>query len=51
MDRPEELAKGNDPSLEKAVEVLLKELEENPTKKVDTPKPPNRSGFIEKDIR
>jgi len=51
MDRPEELAKGNDPSLEKAVEVLLKELEENPTKKVDTPKPPDRSGFIEKDIR
>ncbi|MGM0620008.1 MAG: S41 family peptidase [Bacteroidota bacterium] len=51
MDRPEELAKGNDPSLEKAVEVLLKELEENPTKKVDTPEPPDRSGFIEKDIR
>ncbi|SHI86364.1 tricorn protease [Tangfeifania diversioriginum] len=51
MDRPEELAKGNDPSLEKAVEVLLQELEENPPKKVDTPEPPDRSGFIEKDIR
>mgnify|MGYP001036183112 FL=1 len=51
FDRPEELAKGNDPSIEKAVEVLLKELDENPPKKVKSPTPPDRSGFIEKDIR
>jgi tricorn protease len=36
--------------IEKAVEVLLKRLEENPTKKVNAPKPPDRSGWIEKDI-
>ncbi|MFW6259716.1 MAG: S41 family peptidase [Tangfeifania sp.] len=51
FDRPEELAKGNDPSIEKAVEVLLKQLEENPPKKVKSPAPPDRSGFIEKEIR
>ncbi len=51
FDRPEELAKGNDPTLKKGVEVLLKELEENPPEKVKKPTPPDRSGFIEKDIR
>ncbi|MFW5755815.1 MAG: S41 family peptidase [Tangfeifania sp.] len=51
FDRPEELAKGNDPSIEKAVEVLLKQLEENPPEKVKSPAPPNRSGFFEKEIR
>jgi len=51
FDRPEELAKGNDPTLEKAVEVLLEELKQNPPKKVKSPTPPDRSGFIEKDIR
>jgi tricorn protease len=51
FDRPEELAKGNDPTLEKAVEVLLEELEQNPPKDVKKPTPPDRSGFIEKDIR
>jgi tricorn protease len=50
VDRPEQLAKGQDPMIEKAVEVLLKRLEENPTKKVNAPKPPDRSGWIEKDI-
>ncbi|MFW6290571.1 MAG: S41 family peptidase, partial [Mariniphaga sp.] len=50
MDRPEQLAKGEDPSIEKAVEVLLKQLEENPVKKVKTPQPPDRSGWYEKDI-
>jgi tricorn protease len=50
VDRPEQLAKGEDPSIEKAVEVLLKQLEENPAKKVITPEPPDRSGWIEKDI-
>ncbi|SHE66767.1 tricorn protease [Mariniphaga anaerophila] len=49
-DRPEQLAKGEDPSIEKAVEVLLKQLKEKPAKKVTTPAPPDRSGWIEKDI-
>ncbi|HSO85969.1 MAG TPA: PDZ domain-containing protein [Draconibacterium sp.] len=51
VDLPEQLAKGIDPSIEKAVEVLLKELEKNPPKKVKVPEPPNRSGWIEKDIK
>jgi tricorn protease len=51
VDRPEQLAKGIDPGIEKAVEVLLKELEKNPPKKVKVPEPPNRSGFHEKDIK
>jgi len=51
VDRPEQLAKGIDPGIEKAVEVLLKELEKNPPKKVKSPAGPDRSGWIEKDIR
>lgn len=51
VDRPEQLAKGIDPSIEKAVEVLLKELKDNPMKRVKTPAPPDRSGWIEKDIK
>lgn len=51
VDRPERLAKGIDPSVEKAVEVLLKELEANPVKKVKIPVSPDRSGWIEKEIR
>lgn len=51
MDRPEQLAKGIDPGIEKAVEVLLKELEANPVKKIKTPTPPDRSGWIEIDIK
>lgn len=47
VDRPDELAKGIDPGIEKAVEVLLKELKENPVKKVTAPKPPNRSKWRE----
>ncbi|HEX7585856.1 MAG TPA: PDZ domain-containing protein, partial [Prolixibacteraceae bacterium] len=47
IDRPEQLAKGEDPCIEKAVEVLLKELQENPTKKVTPPTPPDRSGWNE----
>ncbi len=50
VDRPDELAKGNDPSLEKAVEVLLEELQQNPPKKIVAPAPPDRSKWIEKDI-
>ncbi len=51
VDRPEELAKGNDPGIEKAVEELLKELKENPSKKVTAPKSPDRSGWNEHDIQ
>ena len=50
VDRPEQLAKGEDPSIEKAVEVLLRQLKENPVKKVKKPQPPNRAGWIEEDI-
>jgi len=51
VDRPEQLAKGIDPGIEKAVEVLLNELEKNPPKKVKSPVGPDRSGWIEKDIK
>ncbi|NLJ00278.1 MAG: acetyl-CoA synthetase [Bacteroidales bacterium] len=51
VDRPEELANGNDPSLEKAVEVLLEELKSNPRPKVATPTPPDRSEWIEFEIK
>ncbi len=47
VDRPEQLAKGIDPCIEKAVEVLLKQLQENPVKKVNAPTPPDRSGWNE----
>jgi tricorn protease len=47
VDRPEQLAKGIDPCIEKAVEVLLKQLQENPAKKVNSPTPPDRSKWNE----
>lgn len=47
VDRPEQLAKGIDPCIEKAVEVLLKQLQEKPVKKVNTPALPDRSGWNE----
>jgi len=47
VDRPEQLAKGIDPCVEKAVEVLLQELKENPVKKVTVPEFPDRSKWIE----
>ncbi len=47
VDRPEQLAKGVDPSIEKAVDVLLQELKENPPEKVTVPAPPDRSKWIE----
>jgi tricorn protease len=40
IDRPDEVAKGNDPSLEKAVEVLLEQLKKNPPVKVPVPPAP-----------
>ncbi len=47
VDRPEQLAKGIDPCIEKAVEVLLKQLQEKPVKKVNAPAAPDRSGWNE----
>jgi tricorn protease len=51
IDEPHLIAKGIDPCIEKAVEVLLKQLQENPVKKVNPPADPDRSKWIEKDIK
>ncbi|MEE4176527.1 MAG: S41 family peptidase, partial [Bacteroides sp.] len=51
IDAPHLVARGQDPALEKAIEVLLKELEENPPKKWITPEDPDRSEWIEERIR
>lgn len=45
IDLPEEIAKGNDPSIEKAVEVLMKALKPNLRKTLTPPAPPTK--FIE----
>jgi tricorn protease len=47
VDRPEQLAAGKDPGVEKAVEVLLKELNEKPIIKVTEPHSPDRSKWHE----
>jgi tricorn protease len=47
VDRPEQLAAGKDPSVEKAVEVLLKQLNDNPLPKIIEPKSPDRSKWHE----
>jgi len=49
IDYPHQVAKGQDPALEKAVEVLLKQLEKNPPPEVKTPRGPDRSRWIEKE--
>ncbi|MBP8790552.1 MAG: PD40 domain-containing protein [Breznakibacter sp.] len=51
VDRPEKLAKGEDPCIERAVQELLKELESNPVKKITPPAAPDRSKWIEKEIK
>ncbi len=51
VDRPEELAKGNDPTIGKAVEVLLEELKKNPPRQVTSPAPPDRSQWIESEMK
>jgi tricorn protease len=51
VDAPHLVARGQDPSLEKAIEVLLKELEENPPVEWKTPEGPDRSGWIEVEIK
>jgi tricorn protease len=43
LDRPELVAMGQDPTLEKAVEVLLEELKNNPPKELIVPDPPDES--------
>ena len=43
LDRADLVVKGEDPSLEKAVEVLLEELKSNPPKKLIVPNPPDES--------
>lgn len=50
VDAPHLVAIGRDPSLEKAIEVLLKQLEENPPKPWKVPADPDRSGWIEFEI-
>jgi tricorn protease len=47
VDRPDQLAKGMDPCIEKAVEILLQELKDKPVKKVTSPAPPDRSQWRE----
>jgi tricorn protease len=47
VDRPEQLVKGEDPCIEKAVETLLNELKEHPVKKINDPAPPDRSKWHE----
>lgn len=47
VDRPEQLAKGTDPSIEKAVEVLLRELNGRTAPKINTPVLPDRSKWRE----
>jgi tricorn protease len=51
IDRPEQLANGQDPCVEMAVKVLLEALEENPVRKINPPNPPNRSKWIEVEIK
>jgi tricorn protease len=50
-DEPHKVAKGNDPSIEKAVEMLLKELKEKPAQKIHAPADPNRSKWIEQEVK
>ncbi len=50
IDSPHKVARGEDPSLEKAVEVLLEQLEEDPPKDWPVPELPDRSGWIEQEI-
>ncbi len=44
LDRPDLVAKGRDPTLEKAVEVLLEELRRSPPPPIETPAPPRPEG-------
>jgi len=48
IDSPDLVAKGQDPALEKGIQVLLDELKKNPPKKVERPAAPDRSKWHEK---
>ncbi len=51
-DRPEEIAKGHDPSIEAAVKVLLEQLRKDPPAKAPAdPAEPDRSKWFEKEIK
>ncbi|MDD3187931.1 MAG: hypothetical protein PHO13_00345, partial [Fermentimonas sp.] len=51
IDRQDELAKGNDPSVEKAVDLLLEELSKLHRKEIKAPTPLDRSQCIEIEIK
>jgi len=50
-DRSDLVAKGHDPSLERAVKYLMKELKKKTFVKPKVPKDPNRSKWFEKEIK
>lgn len=50
-DKPEEVAKGRDPSVEVAVKYLLEQLKKNPLRKVKKPADPDRSKWYEGKIK
>ncbi len=39
---PADVINGHDPQLEKAIDIVMKELKNNPPKKAPTPKAPNK---------
>jgi tricorn protease len=47
VERPENLVKGTDSCIEKAIEVLLQELRDKPVKGLNIPAPPDRSEWHE----
>ncbi len=51
LDAPHLTAKGIDPCIERAVKELLEELKKNPVKKLKVPADPDRSKFIEVDVK
>jgi len=51
VDTPHLVAQGKDPSIEAAVKYLLEELRKNPVKKVKQPKDPDRSEWIEQEVK
>lgn len=51
VDRPEEMVSGKDACIQKAVEVLLKELNDKPIRKVTAPAAPDRSKWIEAGVK
>jgi tricorn protease len=51
IDRPELIAAGKDPCIEKAVEVLLEQLKKKPLKTPAMPAEPDRSKWIEKESK